>query len=141
MTFVVRPPSALTFSPSESAHELAVRRLFHHATADAVHSCIEFQRDVVRLRNGFKDCGLFTAKPEMIAVFNDLEAMSTSELQRRRPDGPIAKAYRVARYPASFLLDADGRITARDLREESELITHIERVMKQVTATDGRTKQ
>lgn len=46
--------------------------------------CILFQRDVVRLRNGFKESGFFTAKPEMIAVFNDVEAMPNLDLQRRR---------------------------------------------------------
>lgn len=248
-------------------------------------NCLEFQRDIVGLRNGFKDCGFLAAQPKMIAVFNDLEAMPTSELQRRRnelldavvemgenlhpwaverdfgrlnyefsaapsgqtfrdmaihfkyeignlregclapafsgtlaqggtfdlssrsgkptlilfsfkgcgaceamypalrtvqkrfsqdefsvlavvvdqeltevttaidsgeitwpcvwdgTDGPIAKAYRVVRYPTSFLLDAEGRITARDLRNESELIVQIERVVKQetVTVTDGPT--
>jgi len=47
-------------------------------------NCIEFQRDAVRLRNNFEDCGYFTAQPEMIAVFNNVEAMPTSDLQRRR---------------------------------------------------------
>lgn len=253
--------------------------------AKLLDNCLEFQRDVVRIRNGFRDCGLLTAKPEMIAVLDDIEAMPTSDLERRRnelldtvvemrgnlqpwevkrtfgrldyefspaptgqtfrdmandlkyeisnlregspapvfsgtlarggdfnlsnrrgtptlimfsfkgcgaceamypalrtaqerfsqdgfsvlavvvdqeltevttaidsgeitwpcvwdgPNGQIANAYRVARYPTSFLLDADGRITARDLREESELIAHIERLIARKHATDGRTQQ
>jgi len=46
--------------------------------------CIVFQRDVVRLRNSFKECGFLTAKPEMISVFNDVEAMPNLDLKRRR---------------------------------------------------------
>ncbi len=52
--------------------------------AKLIDNCLEFQRDVVRLRNSFKEIGFFSAQPEMIAVFNDLEAMPTSELQNRR---------------------------------------------------------
>jgi thiol-disulfide isomerase/thioredoxin len=47
-------------------------------------NCIELQRNLVRLRDNFKDCGYFTAMPEMIAVFNNVEAMPTSDLKRRR---------------------------------------------------------
>ena len=45
---------------------------------------IELQRNVVRIRKTFIECGFFTAKPEMIAVFNSIEAMPTTDLQRRR---------------------------------------------------------
>jgi thiol-disulfide isomerase/thioredoxin len=41
------------------------------------------------------------------------------------PSGPIAKAFRVRSYPTVLLLDGEGRITARDLREERHLVGHI----------------
>jgi thiol-disulfide isomerase/thioredoxin len=45
---------------------------------------IELKRHVVRIRNDFKENGFFSAKPEMISVFNNVEAMPTADLERRR---------------------------------------------------------
>lgn len=57
------------------------------------------------------------------------------------PSGPIAKAYRVASYPTVLLLDADGRIVARNLRQEEHLIKHIDGLISDADAKARRTKR
>jgi cytochrome oxidase Cu insertion factor (SCO1/SenC/PrrC family) len=47
------------------------------------------------------------------------------------PSGPIAETYNVGGYPTVLLLDRDGRIVARGLRHEKQLVAHIEKVVKQ----------
>lgn len=55
------------------------------------------------------------------------------------PSGPIAEAYRVDSYPTVLLLDDDGRIVARNLRQEEHLIEQISDLINSADTKSRRT--